>query len=213
MKQGRRLAGTGGILFAALVVAGLSVANPQAGKYHVADVSRFVAKGHRDAAVVSGALIAVATVGLVALMAYLCEAYLGKGQRARVAWGSSLLAAGSFLIGWTVILAPSLAVSVGGGPGIDPAISYTFIEAGFGIFLVGGLLLGIALLTLTFAGRAAPLWVRALTGVVGLLALFSGAFDPFLAVLLWGLVIGIWLLVSSPRADAPTATELQAARA
>jgi uncharacterized membrane protein HdeD (DUF308 family) len=47
--------------------------------------------------------------------------------------------------------------------------------------------------------------MRAFTGIVGLLALASIAFFPFWAVFLWGLVIGIWLLVSSPR-QAPPAT-------
>lgn len=203
MKRDRGLAGMGGIVFAVLVVAALSVANPQGGKYDVADVSRFVARGHRNAAVGSSVLIAIAIVGLVTLMAYLSTAYLEGRHSGRIAWGSTLLAAGSFLIGWTVILAPSLTGSVGGGPAIDPAVSYTFIETGFGIFLVGGLLLGVALLTLTFAGHAAPKWARALTGIAGLLALLSGAFDPFLVVLLWSLIIGIWLVFSSLRAKAP----------
>ena len=43
--------------------------------------------------------------------------YLEEGHRNRIAWGSSLLAAGSILIGWMVILTPSVAVTFGGGPG------------------------------------------------------------------------------------------------
>ena len=210
MKRDRGVAGLGGIVFAVLVVVALSVANPQGGTYDVADVSRFVAEGHRNAAIASSALIALAVAGLVALMAYVSATYLEGGQRGRIAWGSSLLAAGSFLIGWVVILAPSLTVSVGGGPAIEPAVSYTFIETGFGIFLVGGLLLGVALLTFAVFGETAPTWARVLTGLVGVLALFSGAFDPFLAVLLWSLIIGLWLLVSSLRAGAPATAAVRA---
>jgi hypothetical protein len=203
MKRGRGAAGIGGIVFAVFVVAALSVANAQGGTYHRADVSRFVAEEHRNAAVASAVLIGIAIVGLVALMAYLCTTYLEAGLRDRIAWGASLLASGSFLIGWTVVLAPALTVAVGGGPAIDPAVSYTFIETGFGIFLVGGVLLGVAFLTFTIAAHAAPTWARALTGVVGLLALASSAFDPFLAVLLWSLIIGVWLVVSSLRGGRP----------
>jgi len=61
-------------------------------------------------------------------------------------------------------------------------------------------------LMLANGGQTSPRWVRVLTGLVGLLALFSAAFDPFLAVLGWGLVIGIWLLTSpSKTATATTA--------
>jgi hypothetical protein len=207
MRVDRAIAGLGGIVFAVLVVAALSVANPQADSYDIADVSRFVEEGHRNAAVVSSVLIAIAVAGQVALMAYLTAIYLKDVSRGRIAWGASLLAAGSFLIGWTVMLAPSLAVSIGGGPPIEPAISYTFIEAGFWIFLVGGFLLGVALLVFAVSGDSAPTWVRVLTALVGLLALFSGAFDPFMVLLLWSLIIGIWLLGSSRRSDVSAAVE------
>jgi len=211
MKRGQGVAGLGGIVFAVFVVAALSVANPQAGTYHASDVSRFVTEGHRNRAVASAVLIGIAIVGLVALMAYLCTTYLEGGLRDRIAWGASLLASGAFLIGWTVILAPSLTVAVGGGPAIDPAVSYTFIETGFGIFLVGGVLLGVALLTFTIAGHTAPTWARALTGVVGLLGLASSAFDPFLGVLLWSLVIGSWLVASSLLGARPAPAAARAA--
>ena len=36
---------------------------------------------------------------------------------------------------------------------------------------------------------------------MGVLALFSVAFEPFLAVLVWGFVVGIWLLATSPKTD------------
>ena len=201
MKRDRRIAGLGGVVFGALVIVALSVANPQAGSYHVADVSAFVAQGHRNAAVLSSALIAIAVFGLIALMAYLCDTYLEEGHRNRIAWGSSLLAGGSILIGWMVILTPSVAVTFGGGPALDPAVTYTFIEAGLLIFLVGGLWLGVALLGLAMFGHPNPTWARVLTGLVGVLALFSVAFEPFLAVLVWGFVVGIWLLATSPETD------------
>ena len=79
MKRDRRIAGLGGVVFGALVIVALSIANPQAGSYHVADVSAFVAQGHRNAAVLSSALIAIAVFGLIALMAYLCDTYLEEG--------------------------------------------------------------------------------------------------------------------------------------
>ena len=199
MKRDRRLAGIGGIVFAVLFVSGMIFGNGPGGNYHARDVADFVAKGHRSSVVASGVLVALAVVGLLLVTAYMCETYFSKGRDGRIAWGTSLLAAASFLIGIAVLLTPSTSLFVGGGPAIDPAVSYTIMQAGYGImFFSGGIMLGVSLLTLALGGHAAPTWVRAFSGLVGLLALFSLAFFPFFGVLIWGLVIGIWLLASSP---------------
>ena len=133
-----------------------------------------------------------------------------------MAWGTSLLAAAAFLIGWGLYFAPSTSV-MSGGPAIDPGFTYAFTNAGLVVlFGVGAVLLGIALLTLAIAGRAAPTWVRALNALAGLSALSSWGFllvshwsanqwlpVPFYVVILWGVAIGIWLIVSR-RLDHPT---------
>src|SRR5205807_8984993 len=63
------------------------------------------------------------------------------------------------------IFAPSTSV-MSGGPAIDPGFTYAFTNAGLVVlFGVGAVLLGIALLTLAIAGRAAPTWVRALNAL------------------------------------------------
>ena len=199
MSHDRRLAGIGSLVFTVLLVAGAIAANAPGGNYHANDVADFVAKGHRSVVMLSLFLIAGAVVGLLVVMAYLCESSFGKGRSGRIAWGTSLLAAGSFLTGWAIMITPSMSIALGGGPGIDPKVSYTIMQAGWAVFLVvSGMMLGISFLTLAIVGHAAPTWMRAFTGIVGLLALASVAFFPFWAVFLWGLVIGIWLLVSSP---------------
>jgi len=206
MGNDRRLAGIGSLVFTVLLVAAAIAANAPGGNYHANDVADFVAKGHRSSVMISLFLVAAAIVGLLVVMAYLCETSFGKGRSGRIAWGTSLFAAGSFLVGWAILITPSMSVALGGGPSIDPAVSYTIMQAGWAVFLVvSGMMLGISFLTLAIAGTAAPTWMRAFTGIVGLLALASIAFFPFWAVFLWGLVIGIWLLVSSPR-QAPPAT-------
>jgi hypothetical protein len=206
MSHDRRIAGIGSLVFTVLLVAGAISANAPGGNYHTNDVADFVAKGHRSAVMISLFLVAGAIVGLLVVMAYLCETSFGKGRSGRIAWGTSLFAAGSFLTGWAILITPSMSIAVGGGPGIDPTVSYTIMQAGWAVFLVvSGMMLGISFLTLAIGGHAAPTWMRAFTGIVGLLALASLAFFPFWAVFLWGLVIGIWLLVSSPRDAAPAA--------
>jgi len=207
MGNDRRLAGIGSLVFTVLLVAAAIAANAPGGNYHANDVADFVAKGHRSSVMISLFLVAAAIVGLLVVMAYLCETSFGKGRSGRIAWGTSLFAAGSFLVGWAILITPSMSVALGGGPSIDPAVSYTIMQAGWAVFLVvSGMMLGISFLTMAIAGTAAPAWMRAFTGIVGLLALASIAFFPFWAVFLWGLVIGIWLLVSSPRQAAPATT-------
>jgi hypothetical protein len=211
INRDRRLAGIGGIAFAVALVVGFTFFGPRGGFYAALAVDSFVDQSATNI-VISVYLLAVSTMGLCMLMAYLSETQLSAARHARMAWGTSLLAGASFLIGWGIYFAPSIAV-LSGGPAIDPAISYTFTGAGMIIlFGVGGLLLGTALLTLAVASREAPMWVRALNALTGLSALFSFAFIlashwspnqwlpiPFYLVVLWGIVIGAWLVVSSGR--------------
>jgi hypothetical protein len=204
----RRLAGIGGIAFAVALVVGFTFFGPRGGFYAASAMATFVGQNPNNV-IVSVYLFTVSNLGLMLLMAYLSRL---SGDLERVTWSSSLLAAGSFLIGWSVYFAPSISV-LSGGPAIDPAVSYTFTSAGFVVlFGVGGLLLGIALITVGIGDRGAPPWVRAFNGLTGLAALFSFAFIvathwspnqwlpvPFYLVVLWGIVIGAWLLVSSSR--------------
>ena len=214
MNRDRRLAGVGGIAFAVSLVIGFTFFGPKGGHYSAAEIAAFVGQGP-TALIASVYLFAVSIIGWIVLMAYLSEAWLHHGCHGRVAWGTSLLAAASVLIGWALYLALPIAV-LSGGPAVDPATSYAIVSAGFVVlFGVGGVLLGIALLALALGGNAVPTWVRALSGLAGLSALFSWAFliatgwspnqwlpVPFYVVVLWGVVIGIWLLVSTPEPEA-----------
>ena len=187
---------------------GFTFFGPRGGFYAASAVAAFVGQSPISAAV-SIYLVAVSTLGLLVLMAYMTETYLVAGPHRRMAWGTSLLAAASFLIGWGLYFAPSISV-ISGGPAIDPAISYTFTSAGLIVlFGVGGLFMGAALATLELAGVAAPLWVRAANRAAGVSGLLSMAFIllahwspnqwlpvPFYVIVLWGFVIGVWLVVS-----------------
>ena len=186
---------------------GFTFFGPRGGFYAASAVTAFVGQSPINI-IVSVYLFAVSILGLIVLMGYLSGF---RGGLDRVTWGASLLAAGSFMIGWGLYFAPSISV-LSGGPAIDPAISYAFTSAGLVIlFGVGSLLLGIALITVAIGGRSAPIWVRAFSGLTGVSAFFSWAFIlashwspnqwlpvPFYVVVLWGIVIGVWLLVSSP---------------
>jgi hypothetical protein len=216
MKRDRSLAGVGGIAFAVSLVAGLETGGPKGGHYSAGEIANFVDQSSTSL-IVSVCLFAVSIFGLLVLMAYLSETSGGAGRQSRLAWGTSVAAGASFLIGWGLYLAPPTAMSAG-GPAIDPAISYALISAGLGVLYgVGGMLLGIALVSVAIGAIPAPMWVRGFTGVAGFSALVSWAFllasswspnqwlpVPFYVVVLWSLVMGVWLLISSPAPAAPT---------
>jgi hypothetical protein len=192
------------------LVIGFTFFGPKGGQYSAAEIAAFVAQGP-TALIASVYLFAASMIGLIVLMGHLSETYLERRRYGRIAWGTSLLAAASVLISWALYLALSSAVN-SEGPVADPVVSYVVVSAGFAVlFGVSGVLLGIALLAFTLGGHAAPTWVRALSGLAGLSALFSWAFliatgwspnqwlpAPFYVVVLWGVVIGAWLLVSAP---------------
>jgi hypothetical protein len=197
---------------------GFTFFGPRGGAYSSAATSTFVGQGSFSI-MVSIYLFVISIIGLILLMACLSETWLGANGHYRVAWGTSLLAAASFVVGWGLYFAPSVSL-ISGGPPIDPAISYTFFSAGLIVlFGVGGVLLGIALLTLALGGQDAPVWARAFSALTGLAAIVTWAFlllshwspnqwlpVPFYVVVLWGLVLGGWLLVSSPGLGGRTKT-------
>ncbi len=60
-----------------------------------------------------------------------------------------------------------------------------------------GMLLGAAMIALALGARATlPSWLRWLTLCVGVLGLASAAFFPWFLLLIWGLIMGGWLLVA-----------------
>lgn len=208
------MAGVGGIAFVIALIVGFTFFGPRGGFYAASAMGNFIGQSSTNV-IVSIYLLAASIIGLLLLMAYLTETLMSDGRHIRITWGASTVAAASFLVGWSLYFAPFTSV-MSGGPAIDPAIAYTVINAGFVVlFGAGGMLLGIALLTLAMWGRAAPTWVRAVNALAGLSAFLTWAFllaskwsanqwlpVPFYVVLLWGLVIGVWLLVSPHRREA-----------
>ena len=67
------------------------------------------------------------------------------------------------------------------------------------IFGSGAMLLGLALAILFFTPMAIPTWLRWLT-LIAAIAGFAGlAYFPFILVLLWGVVVGLWLLIADSK--------------
>lgn len=203
MRSRSALAGVGSIAFSVLTIVGLALANPPGGTYKASDAVKYVAKGHHVAVFASVYVLLLAVLGLLLLLAYLRNLLSGApdGERvARIFWAMSIGAATSFAIGWAIVLGNAIAHAFGGsGVVVDPAVTYLASELGFSVvFGPAAILLGFALIAFVIGGRAlVPAWLRWSTLVAGVAGIVSLAFFPAALVLLWGIVMGIWLLVPS----------------
>jgi len=203
MRSRSALAGVGSIAFSVLTIVGLALANPPGGTYKASDAAKYVAKGHHVAVFASVYVLLLAVLGLLLLLAYLRDLLSAApdGERvARIFWAMGIGAATSFAIGWAIVLGNAIAHAFGGGGVVvDPAVTYLASELGFTVvFGPAAILLGFALIAFVIGGRAlVPAWLRWSTLVAGVAGVVSLAFFPAALVLLWGIVMGIWLLVPS----------------
>jgi hypothetical protein len=203
MRSRSALAGVGSIAFSVLTIVGLALANPPGGTYKASDAVKYVAKGHHVAVFASVYVLLLAVLGLLFLLAYLRDllsAAPDRGRVARIFWAMGIGSATSFAIGWAIVLGNAIAHAFGGsGVVVDPAVTYLASELGFSVvFGPAAILLGFALITFVIGGRAlVPAWLRWSTLVAGVAGIVSLAFFPAVLVLLWGIVMGIWLLVPS----------------
>jgi hypothetical protein len=203
MRSRSALAGVGSIAFSVLTIVGLALANPPGGTYKASDAAKYVAKGHHVAVFASVYVLLLAVLGLLLLLAYLRDLLSAApdGERvARIFWAMGIGAATSFAVGWAIVLGNAIAHAFGGsGVVVDPAVTYLASELGFSVvFGPAAILLGFALIAFVIGGRAlVPAWLRWSTHVAGVAGVVSLAFFPAALVLLWGIVMGIWLLVPS----------------
>jgi hypothetical protein len=198
------LAGVGGIAFSVLTIVALFLANPPGGTYKASDAAKYVRGGHHAAVFVSVYLVTLAIFGLVFLLAYLRDVVLGGPDGARVRrvfWGTGLAAAACLAVGWGIAFGDAIAHAYGGkSVVVAPVLTYLVSEVGAAIIWgPGGILLGIALITLMLGSRTTlPAWLRWSTLVAGLGGFASAAFFPSALLILWGIAIGVWLLIARP---------------
>ena len=60
----------------------------------------------------------------------------------------------------------------------------------------GGYSWGLALAILVFTPMALPTWLRWLTLIAAIAAFAGLAYFPMILVLLWGVIVGLWLLIA-----------------
>ena len=203
------VAGVGGIAFSVLTVVGFAVSLAPGGGYKESNIADYLAKGHRPAVFVAFYLGLLGVLGLICLLAHLREAIDSTPDKQRTAaifWGTGLAGAASFAIGWAIIGGQVVAHLEGGHSiVVPPPLTYLIGEIGVVmIFGSGAVLLGFALIALGLAAPATfPTWLRWLTLIAGVASLAGLAFFPFFLLILWGIVVGAWLLVAGRGSEQP----------
>jgi hypothetical protein len=205
-RKGSTLAGAGGIAFGVLTAAAVVVGGAPGGNFVEADVANYIGVGHFPTVVVTGYLALLAVVGLICLLAYLREAIAAQRDRtmaANIFWGVGLASAASFAVGWGLLTGIAVAAAEGGSSASVPhsvtyVLSDTMINVLFGS---GAILLGFALIALMLGSRGSlPNWVRWASLIAGALAITAPFYFAAPAVPLWGIVVGVWLVVARPPA-------------
>jgi len=202
-----RLGGIGGLTFGILGFVGLLVGNAPGGNYTAADVSSFLAKGHRPAVFVSAYLVLLSAAGLLLLLSRLRGSLDGAGPRSSLFWGFSVAAATAWMAGYAIVIGPAVALAFSGGKLTSSALSgptvYTFVESGFGVMYgAGGFFLACALIAFTVGRVRVPAWVRWATGIAAVTSLAGIAWFPFFLVYLWAVALGVWALAKDRSAAA-----------
>ena len=200
--RGSTLAGVGGIAFGVFSVIASVVGGAPGGNYAEADVANYVGAGHFPTVVVTGYLAILGVLGLICLLAYLRET-IGRppdsAMVANIVWGAGIASAASFAVGWGLVTGIAVAAAEGGSATSIPhpvtyVLSDTFINVLFGS---GAILLGFALIALMLGSRRIlPTWLRWVSLVARVLATTAPFFFSAPAVPLWGIVVGVWLLVA-----------------
>lgn len=219
MRTRAGIAGLAALAFSVLTIIGLLVASPPGGSYSAHDSAKYVASGHHGAVFVAGYLLLLATFALIWLLAYLRDVVFvdaASPATGRIFWGTGLCAAASLSVGWMLILGVSIAHAYGGkGVVTSAAVTYLVVEVGSAaVWGAGAVLLGFALVALVLASRGTlPTWLRIATGVAAVGGIAGFAFFPSALLILWGIVIGVWLLLAGQRLERDAPQRRQAAAA
>ncbi|HSS95318.1 MAG TPA: hypothetical protein VLR46_15195 [Candidatus Dormibacteraeota bacterium] len=172
------------------------------GTYFESDVVSYVAIGHLPTVIGTGYLALFGVLGLICLLAYMREAITVEPDRkltAAIFWGAGLASAASFAVGWGLLSGIAVAAAEGGSAASVPhPATYVFSDTILNVvYGSGGILLGFALIALMLGSRdILPNWLRWLTLIAGVLAVTAPFYFSAPAIPLWGIVIGVWLLVA-----------------
>ena len=199
------IAGVGALAFSVLSFTALTLVNSPGGGYAESTVTDYLAAGHFPVVLLGLCLGLLGVVGLLCLLSYLRE-LIGTGadeqQLGNVFWGTGVASAACFAVGWGFVAGQPVAHAEAGSVlAIPPTVTHLISETGGSVLIygAGSMLLGLALAILFIRPAGLPTWLRWLTLVAAIAAFAGLAFFTFYLVLLWGVVVGLWLLIANRR--------------
>ena len=199
------IAGVGSLAFSVLSFTAATLVNNPGGGYAESTVTDYLAAGHFPVILLGLCLGLLGVVGLLCLLSYLRE-LMGTGadeqQLGSVFWGTGVASAACFAVGWGFVAGQPVAHAEAGSVlAVPPTITHLISETGGSVMIYGSgsMLLGLALAIFFLKGAALPAWLRWLTLIAAIAAFAGLAFFPFVLVLLWGVVVGLWLLIAGGR--------------
>lgn len=202
MRRATTIAGIGALAFSVLSFTALILVNSPGGGYAESNVTQYLAAGHFPVVLLALCLGLIGVVGLLFLLSYLRE-LMGTGGDGQLIgsafWGTSVASAACFAVGWGFIAGQPVAHAEAGSVlAVPPTITHLISETGGSVMIFGSgaMLLGLALAILFLTPTALPTWLRWLTLVAAIAAFAGLAYFPFILVLLWGVVVGLWLLIA-----------------
>jgi hypothetical protein len=205
MRRPPTIAGVGALAFSVLSFAAVTLVNNPGGGYAESTVTDYLAASHFPVVLLGLCLGLLGVVGLLCLLSYLRE-LIGTGdneqQLGNVFWGTGVASAACFAVGWGFIAGQPVAHAEAGSVlAIPPTVTHLISETGGSVMIygAGSMLLGLALAILFLKPAALPTWLRWLTLIAAIAAFAGLAFFTFALVLLWGLVVGTWLLIADRR--------------
>jgi hypothetical protein len=193
-------AGVGSIAFGAFTLVALILGGPMGGTYAAADSVFYISSGHLAIAVTMALCGLLGVAGLVCLAAYIrqrAESEASGSIWPQTLWGLMLGAAICFAVSWGIFVSQPVGNNEAGtNLHIPPTITYAIGITGTEVlFESAATLLGFALILIAIVNLARlPAWLRWSTLIVGVLGITALAFFTFFPLLLWGIVMGVWLI-------------------
>ena len=198
------IAGVGSLAFSMLSFIAVTLVNSPGGGYAESTVTDYLAASHFPIVLLALCLGLLGVVGLLCLLSYLRE-LIGTGaneqQLGNVFWGTGVASGACFAVGWGFVAGQPVAHAEAGSVlAIPPTVTHLISETGGSVMIygAGSMLLGLALAILFLKPEALPTWLRWLTLIAAIAAFAGLAFFTFALVLLWGVVVGLWLLIARP---------------
>ena len=205
MRRANTVAGIGAIAFSLLTLVGWTLVNSPGGGYDEATATQYVAASHFPVVLLALAMGQLGVVGLLLLLSHLRELMRTSPRDQLLGgafWGTGVASAACFAVGWGFVAGQPVAHAEAGSVlVVPPTITHLLSETGGSVMVFGSasMLLGLALAIIFLTSMAMPSWLRWLTLITAIAGFAGLAFFPFILVLVWGVVVGAWLLIGRPQ--------------